>query len=212
LRPIILASASPRRAELLAQLGLQPGTHFSLCPVDIDETPAAREQPGHYVVRLAREKAAAGLALGGGAGALVIGSDTSVVCDNGILGKPRDQAEAEAMLARLSGRHHKVVTAVAITGERDVFLERLVTTDVSFRTLTEQEIRAYCATGEPMDKAGAYGIQGRGGMFVSSLRGSYSAVVGLPLEETASLLSEAGQPVWQFWEPVRQSNERGNHE
>lgn len=201
--PIILASASPRRAELLTQLGLERGLDFRLCPVAIDETPGPNEKPGHYVTRLAREKASAGLAQATDAGALVIGSDTAVVCDDSILGKPRDTAEAEVMLARLSGRRHKVMTAVAITAAGQGCLERLVTTEVSFRTLTESEIQAYCATGEPMDKAGAYGIQGRGGMFVRDLKGSYSAVVGLPLEETASLLAKAGQPVWRFWAAAR---------
>ncbi|MBS3804592.1 MAG: septum formation inhibitor Maf [Oleiphilaceae bacterium] len=203
MRPIVLASASPRRAELLAQLGLQSGRHFSLGPVAIDETPQTDEPPARYVTRLAREKAMAGLARTTDAGALVIGSDTSVICDDEILGKPRDRAEAEAMLARLSGRSHTVMTAVAIAASEQGCVERLVTTEVDFRPLTAREISAYCATGEPMDKAGAYGIQGRGGAFVTALRGSYSAVVGLPLEQTASLLAEAGQPVWQFWAAAR---------
>lgn len=202
MRPIVLASASPRRAELLAQLGVQ----FSICPVDIDETPLPGERADHYVERLAREKAAAGLARTGSASALVLGSDTSVVCDGMILGKPEDEPGARAMLSRLSGRTHVVMTGVALAGEHGCFA-RLVTTEVRFRHLSEQEITAYCRTGEPMDKAGAYGIQGRGGAFVNGLWGSYSAVVGLPLEETAGLLADAGQPVWMYWSHTEESRD-----
>lgn len=194
MRPIILASASPRRAELLSQMGLA----FTIAPVDIDETPRPDELPAHYVERLAREKAAAGLARAGDRDSLVIGSDTTVVCDDRILAKPADAKEAAAMLASLSGRSHRVMTAVALAGEHGCYA-RLVTTEVRFRELTEAEIHAYCATGEPLDKAGGYGIQGKGGLFVTGIWGSYSAVVGLPLEETGQLLAEAGQPVWMYW-------------
>ncbi len=200
MRPIILASASPRRAELLSQLGVP----FTAAPVDIDETPRPGEPPAHYVERLAREKAAAGLARARQADSLVIGSDTTVVCDDRILAKPADESEAAAMLASLSGRSHRVMTAVALAGEHGCYA-RLVTTEVRFRELSDSEIRAYCRTGEPLDKAGGYGIQGRGGVFVSGLWGSYSAVVGLPLEETGQLLAEAGQPVWSYWNAPEES-------
>ncbi|WP_166264306.1 Maf family protein [Marinobacter caseinilyticus] len=194
MRPIILASASPRRADLLRQLGLT----FSVFPVDIDERPTPNEAAAHYVERLAREKAFAGLKLAVDPKSLVIGSDTSVVRDGDILGKPDGKEQAAEMLASLSGRSHKVMTAVALAGEHGCFA-RVSTTEVRFRALSESEIRAYCDTGEPMDKAGAYGIQGRGGAFVSGLWGSYSAVVGLPLDDVAALLAEAGQPVWMVW-------------
>ncbi|MBD3655290.1 MULTISPECIES: Maf family protein [Marinobacter] len=194
MRPIILASASPRRAELLRQMGLD----FTVCPVDIDETPLPGELPAHYVERLAREKAVAGRQRTTVADSLVIGSDTSVVLGEQILGKPDDEAMAADMLRRLSGHTHRVMTAVALAAA-DHCTARLVTTEVRFRELTDDEIHAYIASGEPMDKAGGYGIQGLGGIFVASLTGSYSAVVGLPLLETAGLLAEAGQPVWQAW-------------
>lgn len=202
MRPIVLASASPRRAELLDQLGVP----FTAAPVAIDETPRPDELPAHYVERLAREKAAAGLARAANGDSLVIGSDTTVVCDDRILAKPADADEAAAMLAALSGRSHRVMTAVALAGEHGCYA-RLVTTEVRFRELSEAEIRAYCATGEPLDKAGGYGIQGRGGVFVTGLWGSYSAVVGLPLEETGQLLAEAGQPVWMYWNRTKESRD-----
>jgi septum formation protein len=189
---IILASASPRRAELLQQIGL----NFSVRPADIDETPARDETPEQYVERLAREKALA--VAGSSPECLVLGSDTSVVLDGTILGKPTDPADARATLARLSGATHQVMTAVALATEGQCE-SVLVITEVCFRQLSTAEIEAYVASGEPMDKAGSYGIQGLGGIFVSELRGSYSAVVGLPLQETAALLAGAGYPVWKNW-------------
>ncbi|WP_417513552.1 Maf family protein [Marinobacter sp.] len=195
---IILASASPRRAELLEQIGVA----FSVQPAHIDETPGMAEMPGDYVERLAREKALA-IAASFPHG-LVIGSDTSVVLDNVILGKPSDEREARTMLAELSARTHQVMTAIALMhGGRCE--SRLVTTEVTFRRLQESEIAAYVATGEPMDKAGSYGIQGLGGIFVKELKGSYSAVVGLPLQETAAMLADAGCPVWKHWPSSRES-------
>ena len=189
---LILASASPRRAELLTRIGLT----FSVQPADIDETPTAGETAYHYVERLAREKAQA--VAGSHPRSLVLGSDTSVVLDGEILGKPQSTAEAEAMLTRLSGNTHQVMTAVALV--QDGQCQSVVSiTDVHFRELGAEEIRAYVASGEPMDKAGSYGIQGLAGIFVSELRGSYSAVVGLPLQETAALLAQAGHPVWHNW-------------
>jgi septum formation protein len=189
---IILASASPRRAELLQQIGL----NFSVRPADIDETPAPDETPEQYVERLAREKALA--VAGSSPERLVLGSDTSVVLDGTILGKPTDPADARATLARLSGATHQVMTAVALATEGQC-ASVLVITEVCFRQLSTAEIEAYVASGEPMDKAGSYGIQGLGGIFVNELRGSYSAVVGLPLQETAALLAGAGYPVWKNW-------------
>lgn len=189
---IILASASPRRAELLRQIGVT----FSVQPAHIDETPQPNETAAQYVERLARDKA---LAIAATApGATVLGSDTSVVLDGRILGKPADQDEAVATLHQLSGHSHQVMTAIALA--QDGRCDSLVViTDVRFRTLSPGEIEAYVASGEPMDKAGSYGIQGLGGIFVSGLRGSYSAVVGLPLQETADLLADAGHPVWKNW-------------
>lgn len=194
IRPIVLASASPRRRELLEQIGLS----FSVAPVDIDETPMPDERPDHYVERLARQKAEAGLAQAGDPDSLVIGSDTTVVCDDRIMGKPTNEGQAAEMLRLLSGRTHKVMTAIALAGEHGCYA-RLVVTEVRFRDISDEQIAAYWQTGEPVDKAGGYGIQGKGAVFVDGLWGSYSAVVGLPLQETAELFEEAGQPVWNFW-------------
>jgi len=198
MQAIVLASASPRRAELLTQIGVS----FLVRPADIDETPAGDESAEHYVERLAREKARAGSA--SQPDKRVIGSDTSVVLDGHILGKPQSAADAVRMLKVLSGKTHQVMTAVAIAWG-DTCESRLVVTDVRFRELSGAEIEAYVATGEPMDKAGGYGIQGRGGIFVEELRGSYSAVVGLPLQETAALLAGAGYPVWETWNSRQES-------
>ncbi|TKB51622.1 septum formation inhibitor Maf [Ferrimonas sediminicola] len=178
-----LASSSPRRRELLGQLGCQ----FDCVSPEIDETPGDRESPTDYVARLAREKAWAGEALTDGSRP-VLGSDTVVVLDGRILGKPRDQADAEATLAALRGRSHQVMTAVAVVW-RERLEQALVVTEVTFGAMTAEQIRDYVAGGEPMDKAGSYGIQGEGGAFVKAINGSYSAVVGLPLVETRELLS-----------------------
>lgn len=199
---LVLASASPRRAELLRQMGLA----FAARPVDIDETPRPGEQPEDYVCRLAREKALAGLAVANGEQVRVIGSDTTVVVAGRILAKPADTEEAKAMLSRLSGRSHRVLTAVAVAFAGDCRVE-LVETRVHFRRLEAAEIDAYIDTGEPMDKAGGYGIQGRGGIFVSRIEGSYSAVVGLPLNETSRMLGQTGYPVWRAWSPREEKNE-----
>lgn len=196
--PIILASASPRRSELLEQIGVP----FSVQPAHIDETPRVAEAAGDYVERLAREKALA-VAVDF-PGKQVLGSDTSVVLGGAILGKPCDASEARAMLARLSGKTHQVMTAIALA-EDGRCVSRLVITEVTFRMLQDEEIAAYVATGEPMDKAGSYGIQGLGGIFVKELKGSYSAVAGLPLQETAALLADAGGPVWKHWPSSRES-------
>ncbi|PXX89806.1 septum formation protein Maf [Marinobacter vulgaris] len=196
---IVLASASPRRAELLRQIGLS----FRVRPADIDETPGRGESARDYVERLAREKALAVKAAE--PNAIVIGSDTSVVLGGRILGKPDDSQHAVDMLRQLSGVTHQVMTAVAIASV-NLCHSLVAITDVRFRSLPEDEIGAYVATGEPMDKAGGYGIQGRGGIFVEELRGSYSAVVGLPLQETAQLLAGAGCPVWETWNSRQESH------
>jgi len=188
---LYLASASPRRRELLTQIGVP----FSLLSVSIDETPHAAESPDAYVQRLAREKALAGLSLVDDASACVMGADTTVVLDQRILGKPADKADALATLQALSGREHQVMTAVALASKSACEV-RLVTSRVRFRSISVDEAEAYWACGEPQDKAGSYAIQGWGAVFVSALEGSYSAVVGLPLCETAQLLDVYGLRYW----------------
>jgi septum formation protein len=193
---IYLASASPRRSELLRQLGVR----FEVLPAEIPEIQAADEDPDAYVTRLARAKADAVwervAARGSASGRRpVLAADTAVVIDERVLGKPVDTAEAMAMLAELSGRTHRVLTAVALRCGRS--LEALLCrSEVRFRTTTAEERAAYCRSGEPFDKAGGYGIQGRAAMFVEHLSGSYSSVVGLPLFETAALLERCGVPLW----------------
>jgi len=183
---ILLASASPRRRELLDQIGVQHETALH----GVDESPRPGESATNYVQRLALEKALwVETAL---APSLpVLGADTIVVCEGRILGKPAGRDDALQILSSLSGRTHQVMSAVALCrrGRHEVCI---VTTDVEFRELTAAEIDAYWATGEPADKAGAYGIQGLGGMFVRHMSGSYSAVVGLPLYETAAMLMSFG--------------------
>lgn len=182
--PLILASQSPRRAELLTQIGLS----FSVCPADIDESPKPGEQANHYVLRMAEEKASA---LAGNGQCAVLGADTAVIIDGKILGKPVDRNEAATMLRRLQGRCHQVYTAIALLyGGR--CRSELVVTEVQFAPLEAAQIADYLASGEADDKAGGYGIQGRAGAFVSSLSGSYSAVVGLPLCETVAMLRAQG--------------------
>ena len=190
---LYLASGSPRRRELLAQIGVP----FTPLIASIDETAWPDEPATGYVERLAREKALAGLSmLAQAAGAVVLGADTAVVLDGQILGKPRDRADGLAMLGTLAGREHQVLTAVALVCAGRVE-SRVVTSRVAFRALRPGEAEAYWDTGEPQDKAGGYGIQGLAAVFVSQLQGSYSAVVGLPLCETAQLLGEFGISCWQ---------------
>lgn len=189
--PLFLASASPRRRELLTQIGVP----FSLLSVSIDETPGTAEAPDAYVQRLAREKALAGLAQVDRDPACVLGADTTVVLDQQILGKPADKADALAMLQALSGREHQVMTAIALANGAGCEV-RLVCSRVRFRAIGVDEAERYWASGEPQDKAGGYAIQGWGAVFVSSLEGSYSAVVGLPLCETAQLLEAYGLRYW----------------
>lgn len=187
---LCLASASPRRRELLASIGLEVIT----CPVDIDERPLADEPPGALVLRLAEHKARVGAARGVSP-LPTLGADTVVVCDGEILGKPRDRADGARMLRRLSGHGHEVMTGVAVIGPAGL-LSVCVITRISLRSLGDHEIDAYWATGEPLDKAGGFAIQGRGALFVSHLEGSHSGVVGLPLFETAQLLARQGVPLW----------------
>ena len=188
---VYLASQSPRRRELLAQIGL----HFAVLAVEVDETPRPGEAAQDLVQRLAIEKAQAGLTLleTGNPGP-VLGADTEVVVDGEVLGKPRDEEDAAAMLARLSGRSHEVLSAVALATPERVAV-RLSVSTVWFRATTPAERAAYCATGEPLDKAGAYAIQGLAAVFVRRLEGSYSGVMGLPLYETEALLRELGSPL-----------------
>lgn len=185
---LVLASASPRRLDLLSSLGLQP----EVSPVDIDETPRPGEDPATLAVRLAEAKAAHAAARY--PGRLVLAADTVVALGGETLGKPADAADAAAMLQRLSGLRHEVFTAVAARRDREAGT-RVSRSAVDFRALAPAEIAAYVATGEPLDKAGAYGIQGVAAIFVTQLCGSYSGVVGLPLHHTAELLREFGLDV-----------------
>ncbi|GHM20923.1 Maf-like protein YceF [Escherichia coli] len=179
---LYLASGSPRRQELLAQLGVT----FERIVTGIEEQRQPQESAQQYVVRLAREST--GGCRANGAGSPVLGADTIVILNGEVLEKPRDAEHAAQMLRKLSGQTHQVMTAVALADSQHI-LDCLVVTDVTFRTLTDEDIAGYVASGEPLDKAGAYGIQGLGGCFVRKINGSFHAVVGLPLVETYELLS-----------------------
>ncbi len=187
---IYLASRSPRRAELLQQMGVL----FSVVPADIDETPHAMERSDAYVKRLAIEKAQAGYAL-----VLqkawfempVLAADTTVSIDGEILGKPQDDEDAYRMLSLMSGRWHEVHTGIAVAHAGHVAME-ISSTMVQMDDLSDAVLRAYIATGEPKDKAGAYGIQGIAGSLIKRIEGSYSGVMGLPVYETTKLLKQAG--------------------
>jgi septum formation protein len=187
---LCLASVSPRRGELLTQIGVR----YLVRAADIDETVRPGEQPRDYVARMARDKALSVRA--GGMALPVLAADTTVVVDELICGKPGGEAECVAMLQRLSGRTHQVLTAVALAGATGV-AQRLSTSEVRFRKLSVAECVAYWQGGEPRDKAGGYAIQGHGAVFIEHLSGSYSGVMGLPLFETAQLLRAAGVPCWQ---------------
>lgn len=183
---LLLASGSPRRRELLEQIGVR----FGVIAHGVDETPRPAEAPEDYVRRMAEEKAASGAALSE-AESPVLGADTAVIRDGAILGKPRDREHALSMLRSLSGRSHRVCSAVSlsVTGRPRT---RLSVTTVRFRDLDERELQAYWRSGEPAGKAGAYAIQGIAALFVASIEGSYTGVVGLPLTETGELLRAAG--------------------
>jgi len=183
---IVLASASPRRQELLRQIGVQ----FRQQTAEIDESLHDNEAPDAYVARLALEKARAVRARLGDDEVPVLGADTAVVVDHEILGKPRDETHAASMLRQLAGREHRVLSAVALVGRREAC--RVSESRVCFRSLTDDEIAAYWRTGEPVGKAGGYAVQGIGAIFIEQLHGSYSGVMGLPVFETAQLLQEFG--------------------
>ena len=189
---LILASRSPRRAALLTQLGL----HFRVLASSIDESGRAGESAAALVQRLAEDKARA-TAARGDYGVPVLGADTLVVSGAMTLGKPVDRTDGLAMLARLSGRSHEVLTAVALVlGARTEV--RVSLSRVYFRQITRREAEAYWETGEPLDKAGGYGIQGIGGIFARRIEGSFSGIAGLPLAETEALLQTFGVNTWQY--------------
>lgn len=199
---IYLASRSPRRRELLKQIGVP----FELLLLredlrrgaDVDETPLADESPGVYVLRLARTKvemAVRQIAYRALPQKPVLAADTTVVFDGQIVGKPDDAEHAARILRALSGREHQVLTSVAI-GLKEQIETQISVSSVWFRELSEADIRRYCASGEPLDKAGAYAIQGRAGAFVTRISGSYSGIMGLPLAETTELLQKFNIPVW----------------
>jgi len=190
---IYLASNSPRRCELLTQLGVS----YEIVQQDISEARRSGETPEQYVVRLALEKARAGIRnLGENPPGPVLGADTAVVVDDEVFGKPVDKSQAITMLQRLSGRRHRVLSAVAVVGcdylGQDRALVRVSESAVEFRPISEEEAGAYWDSGEPLDKAGAYAIQGKAAIFIKKLEGSFSGVMGLPLFETGELLTEFG--------------------
>jgi septum formation protein len=185
---VYLASGSPRRRELLQQIGVS----FRVVGTQVDEAVLPGEAPAGYVMRLAAAKADAGWERSGDASRVpVLAADTAVVLDGRILGKPADRQDAEGMLWQLAGRTHEVLTAVALRSASGL-QSRVSRSEVTFRDIAAAEVQAYWETGEPRDKAGAYAIQGRAAIFIADLRGSYSGVMGLPLFETAQLLGEAG--------------------
>ena len=198
---IYLASASPRRREILVSLGFQP----VLLVAETDETARPGEAVADYVARMARQKNVAARQLAAQRGLALaqplLSADTVVALDNAILGKPRDAAHARELLESLSGREHQVWTAVCVSLGGQT-LEAAQRSDVRFKELSTQEIAAYIASGEPLDKAGAYGIQGIGGVFVAHLSGSFSGVMGLPVFETVKLLRQLGSPVPPFAEAI----------
>lgn len=199
-KPLYLASQSPRRLELLRQIGLAPVVlplRHARPRADVDETPLPNEKAMAYVHRLAEAKARAGLMALAGRRLRelpIVAADTTVTLDGAILGKPADAAEAAAMLRLYSGRSHSVFTAVAVAYQGQVKVT-VSESAVRFRSLSEAEIAAYINTGEPYDKAGGYGIQGKAALFIEHLSGSYSGVMGLPLYETAELLQLVGYEV-----------------
>ena len=186
---LILGSASPRRKDLLAQLGVTPD---AILPPDIDEDPRPRELPRPYCLRLAQEKA---LAVAAGPEDVVLTADTTVALGRRILGKPRDAGEAAEFLLALGGRRHQVITAVAVRRGDRVWLRDSVSA-VKMKRLSDAELNAYLAGGEWQGKAGGYAIQGAAGAFIPWISGSFTGIVGLPLAETAALLQAAGYPLW----------------
>jgi len=190
---LFLASSSPRRAELLTNLGLE----FTVAPIEIDETRRPDESAALYVERLAREKAEAA-----GSGGLVVAADTAVVHDGHVMGKPAHPEEARSMLRRLQGRAHEVFTGMAVA--HDGMTESLVdVTEVRMLSMTDDEIADYVASGEPMDKAGAYALQGKGGLYVESISGSPFTVIGLPVHLLPRLVARVGGRLDEFMRPSR---------
>lgn len=188
---LILASGSPRRRELLRGLGIE----FTVRPVKVDESPLSGEEPTDHVLRLARLKSRARL----GPGELVLAADTIVVIDGEILGKPNDAVNARQMLRRLAGRRHTVLTGVCLVlGDTQQAVTGVESSDVSMSDLSDEEIRWYVDTGEPLDKAGSYAIQGLGALLVTEVYGNYTNVVGLPLPLTQKLLRRLGYDLSQF--------------
>ena len=188
---LVLASGSPRRRELLQAMGAR----FEIRPADVDESALPGESPEQHVLRLARDKSQA-LVL---PGELVLAADTVVVVDGDVLGKPRDTDDARDMLRRISGRRHEVLTGLALTdGNRHLTIDSLERSEVEIAPITEEEIVWYVATGEPLDKAGSYAIQGLGALFVNSVKGNYTNVVGLPLPPTQALFRNLGFDLRQF--------------
>jgi septum formation protein len=188
---IYLASASPRRAELLRQIRVA----FRILPVAVDESVRGGEAPLDYVARLAAAKAESGWDARPSQDAVVLAADTTVVLQDEIFGKPRDDRDGEAMLLKLSGRTHEVLTAVALRSAGGAW-SRVSRSEVTFRVIGRAEARAYWESGEPRDKAGGYAVQGLGAVFIAHLSGSFSGVMGLPLYETGELLAAAGVPYW----------------
>lgn len=186
----ILGSGSPRRQDLLAQIGISPD---EVRPPEINETPRKAELPRPYCIRMAVEKVQA---VEAGPDDIVLAADTTVALGRRILGKPANKAEAQAFLRAMSGRRHKVITAVALR-RGDRIWQRDVVTTVRMKSLSDEEVNAYLASGDWQGKAGGYGIQGPAGAFIPWIEGSFTAVVGLPLAETANLLIAAGYPLWK---------------
>lgn len=184
--PFVLASASPRRKTLLAQIGIIPDI---ICPADINETPLKNELPREYVTRLARSKAQAAASIH--QNSIILAADTTVACGRRILEKPRDETHAQQFLALLSGRAHRVYTAIAVSNPNGTIRSKTVMTRVHFKRLTQKDIDNYIASGEWKGVAGGYAIQGMAEQFIPQIQGSYSSVVGLPLYETRVLLDWA---------------------
>lgn len=189
---LVLGSASPRRRELLAQLGVTPD---EVRPADIDESPLKSELPRNYCLRVTRGKAEATARV---SGEIVLTADTTVALGRRIMGKPADEKEAAAFLLALAGRRHRVITAVAVVSDKGIRVKDVVSA-VKMKRLSDKELNGYLASGDWRGKAGGYAIQGPAGSFIPWIQGSYSAIMGLPVAETAALLVDAGYPLQEGW-------------